>query len=99
MSFWYEIGLISSIFAVGNIFFGHFEEKTPKWRKLLKFIFMNLLAILITHLFGEIGFYIFLIISFIFFVIIHFWWLPKNGINGWTAEPKVKYYKLRGWIE
>jgi len=30
-------------------------------------------------------------------VVIHMWWLPKHGINGWTAEPKEKYYQLRGW--
>jgi hypothetical protein len=30
-------------------------------------------------------------------LIIHGWWLPKKGINGLTAEPKEKYYELRGW--
>jgi hypothetical protein len=29
--------------------------------------------------------------------VIHGWWLPKQGINGFTAEPKDKYYALRGW--
>jgi hypothetical protein len=24
-------------------------------------------------------------------------WLPKQGVNGWTGEPKEKYYQLRGW--
>ena len=28
---------------------------------------------------------------------VHAWWLPRHGINGWTAEPKEKYYALRGW--
>jgi hypothetical protein len=23
--------------------------------------------------------------------------LPKKGINGWTGEPKSKYYDFRGW--
>ena len=30
-------------------------------------------------------------------VIVHAWWLPRQGINGWTAEPKEKYYAMRGW--
>jgi hypothetical protein len=30
-------------------------------------------------------------------VVIHLWWLPKHGVNGWTGEPKEKYYQLRGW--
>jgi hypothetical protein len=28
---------------------------------------------------------------------IHAVWLPSKGINGWTAEPRDKYYQLRGW--
>jgi len=30
-------------------------------------------------------------------LVIHLWWLPKHGINGWTGEPREKYYALRGW--
>lgn len=30
-------------------------------------------------------------------VVIHVWWLPRNGVNGWTAEPREKYFALRGW--
>jgi len=33
----------------------------------------------------------------VFFLIVHGWWLPRNGINGWTGEPKARYYELRGW--
>jgi len=29
--------------------------------------------------------------------VVHGWWLPRQGINGWTAEPKERYYKFRGW--
>jgi hypothetical protein len=25
---------------------------------------------------------------------LHLRWLPSHGINGWTGEPKEKYYKL-----
>ena len=31
---WYEIAIISAVFAIGNILFGHFEEMTPKWRRI-----------------------------------------------------------------
>lgn len=24
-------------------------------------------------------------------IVVHGWWLPRNGINGWTGEPNVKY--------
>jgi len=29
---------------------------------------------------------------------VHGYILPrKKGINGWTGEPKSKYYEFRGW--
>ena len=24
------------------------------------------------------------------------WWLPRRGVNGWTAEPRDRYYALLG---
>lgn len=31
------------------------------------------------------------------FAVVHLWWLPRQGINGLTAEPRDKYFELRGW--
>jgi hypothetical protein len=28
--------------------------------------------------------------------VVHLYWLPKNGVNGWTGEPKDRYYELLG---
>ena len=94
---WFEVALITTIFAVGNILFGHFEEGTPKWRRLLKVFLFIALTILITTTIGRVWFYVLLAIFAVAVLIIHGWWLPKQGINGWTAEPKEKYYELRGW--
>ena len=94
---WYEVAIIALIFAVGNIFFGHFEERTPKWRKLLKLLLFIGVSLLISYYAGRNWFHIFLGIMIIPVLIIHIWWLPKKGINGWTGEPKEKYYELRGW--
>ncbi len=27
----------------------------------------------------------------------HLWWCRKHGIDPLTAEPKERYYELRGW--
>jgi hypothetical protein len=94
---WYEVAIIALIFAIGNILFGHFEERTPKWRGLLKIILFIGIGLFISYYAGRNWFHIFLCIMFIPVLIIHAWWLPKKGINGWTAEPKEKYYELRGW--
>ena len=94
---WMEIAVVAIIFAVGNIVFGHWEERTPKWRRLLKFVLMTGLVVLISATAGRPWAFGFLGLLFVAVLLIHGWWLPRLGINGWTAEPKEKYYALRGW--
>lgn len=85
---WLEVAIITTIFAVGNILFGHFEEGTPKWKRVTKlFLFIGII-ILITETLGRIWFYVFLAVISVAVLIIHLWWLPKHGINDWTGEPK-----------
>jgi hypothetical protein len=52
---------------------------------------------LISYFFGQFWFWIALAATLIMVFLIHLWWLPKNGVNGWTGEPKERYYELRGW--
>jgi hypothetical protein len=95
---WFEVAVVMTIFAFGNIFFGHFEERTPKWRRALKVLVFLALVLALSRLLGRawaIG--ILAVGGMIPFVVIHLWWLPRKGINGWTGEPKEKYYRLRGW--
>ena len=94
---WFEIAVISTIFAVGNILFGHFEEGTPKWRRLLKLVLVMVLGVSVSAYLGRFWFSAFLLAMVLPAVYIHLWWLPSRGINGWTGEPKDKYYELRGW--
>lgn len=95
--YWFEVAVIFGLTTVGNILMGHWEEQTPKWRRILKpFVFAGLSA-LISATAGRGWFFVFLGIVAAFVVLIHAWWLPEKGINGWTAEPREKYYALRGW--
>jgi hypothetical protein len=95
--FWFEIAVIMGIFAFGNILFGHFEEQTPKWRRVAKVFLVTGLAVGISAVAGKAGFYALLAAFAAFFAVVHGWWLPKQGIHPLTAEPKERYYKLRGW--
>ncbi len=96
-NYFFETTIITSIFAVGNVFFGHFEEGLPKWRRVAKMVFVTAFAIAITALTGRTGFYVALGCMAGLFVFVHFWWLPKHGIHPLTAEPKERYYQFRGW--
>jgi hypothetical protein len=43
-SLWFEVALVSGIFALGNITMGHLEEQTPKQQRVGKHI-LTLLVI------------------------------------------------------
>ncbi|MBA2621510.1 MAG: hypothetical protein H0U87_09955 [Acidobacteria bacterium] len=94
---WFETAVVALLLLVGQILFAHFEERTARWRILLKQAFGIIIFVAIAYFFGRFWFYISLAASLIPVVVVHFWYLPKHGINGWTGEPKDKYYELRGW--
>jgi hypothetical protein len=96
-SLWFEVAVVSTITTVGSIFFGQFEEQTPKWRKVLKLAGFLVAITAISAMAGRVWAFAFLAIAILFVLYIHAIWLPKKGINGWTAEPRDKYYELRGW--
>jgi quinol-cytochrome oxidoreductase complex cytochrome b subunit len=94
---WVEIAVVTSLFAVGSILFGHFEEGTPKWRRVFKLVLTIGIVVGISATIGRAWGFAFLVLPLTAALVIHVWWLPKHGINGWTGEPKDKYYELRGW--
>jgi len=95
---WMEAAVVATIFAVGNIVFGHWEAETPKWRRVLKFVLVLGLTIAISAALGRRWAFLFLALMGVAALVVHGWWLPyRHGINGWSGEPKEKYYALRGW--
>ena len=94
---WFEFAVIALLFAVGNVLFGHFEEGTPRWRRLLKMALVMTVGVAISSSLGRGWFWAFLGALALPALVIHAWWLPRQGINGWTGEPRDKYYALRGW--
>jgi len=93
---WFDVAIIMSMFAVGNILFGHFEEHKPKWRRLLKVAIFLAMTLVLSYL--RLRWMIYTFISAVLIVVayLHLRWLPSHGINGWTGEPKEKYYELLG---
>jgi hypothetical protein len=95
----FDVALVASLFAVGTILFGHFEERTPKWRRLLKFATIVALVALLDRVAGAAWAHGFLAAAAIAGLTTHFVVLRRHGINPWTAEPRDKYYALRGWTK
>lgn len=97
-SLWFEIALVSIIFALGNILLGHFEERTPKIRRVAKYLLTMAVVCGISAAFGRTAALVVLALAFVPVLYIHGYWLPKKkGINGWTGEPKSRYYDFRKW--
>ncbi|HEY0172093.1 MAG TPA: hypothetical protein VGB98_13805 [Pyrinomonadaceae bacterium] len=92
-----DIAIVAGIFAVGNILFGHFEEGVPRWKRVAKFFLVVGLVALLSAAVGRTPVFVLIGAMLSGALIIHAWWLPRHGIDGWTGEPKEKYYELRGW--
>ncbi|HVR95370.1 MAG TPA: hypothetical protein VMW27_02065 [Thermoanaerobaculia bacterium] len=93
---WFDAAVVLGIFAFGNIGFGHFEEHKPKWRRLLKVVLVLAIMLTLSATAGRVWAYTFLALPLIGAAVVHLWWLPRNGVNGWTGEPKERYYQLIG---
>ncbi|MBI3235676.1 MAG: hypothetical protein HYZ42_16840 [Bacteroidetes bacterium] len=97
-SIWFEIAIVSIIYALGNILMGHFEERTPKWRRVGKYILTIIIVCSLYIVFNRTVSMIFLSTFVVPLIYVHGYYLPKKkGINGWTGEPKSKYYEFRKW--
>ena len=93
---WLDAAVVLGIFAVGSILFGHFEEHRPKWRRVLKLVIVLGVVLGLSATVGRAWAYGVLVLPLLGALVIHAWWLPKNGVNGWTGEPKERYYELIG---
>ena len=97
-SLWFEVAVVSIIYSLGNILMGQFEEQTPKIRRVGKYVLTLILVCGISVLAGRTFAMIFLALFIIPLIYVHGYVLPKKkGINGWTGEPKSKYYEFRKW--
>jgi hypothetical protein len=93
---WFEVAVVMSIFAVGNILFGHFEEHKPKLRRVLKVLLVLGIVIVLSVTVGRRWAFSFPALLLAGAAYVHLVWLPKHGVSGWTGEPKEKYYELIG---
>jgi hypothetical protein len=94
---WMAIAITATIFAIGNILFGHFNERTPKWKRATKVVLVLVFVGIISAVAGPAWGLAPVALMLVVAAVVHLWWLPRHGINGFTGEPRDKYYELRGW--
>jgi quinol-cytochrome oxidoreductase complex cytochrome b subunit len=91
---WFDVAIVMSIFAFGNIVFGHFEQHRPSWKRILKVIVVLAVTVVLANTVGRVYAYAVLSLPLIGAAYVHLVWLPKHGINGLTGEPRDKYLEL-----
>ena len=85
------------LLAIGNVQFRRFDPFQPLWRRLLKVFVALAITAAVSYYFGSTGVIVWFAIAALPVVYIHGIWLPRHGVNGWTAEPRDRYYALKGW--
>ena len=91
---WFDVAVVMTIFAVGSILFGRFEEHKPRARRVIKVAIVLAVTVLLSATAGRLWAYGVLAVPLLGAAWVHLYWLPKHGINGWTAEPREKYLEL-----
>jgi len=92
-----DLAVVAVFLAVGNVAFRHFEPRMTLWRRLLKTFVILTVTATISYYFGRTGVIVAFSIAMVALIYVHGIWLPRHGVNGWTGEPRAKYYELRGW--
>ena len=93
-SLWFDVAVIMSIFAMGGVLFGRFEQHKPPARRLLKQVLVVAIVVLLDVTLGRIWAFGAVGLMLCAVVYVHGIWLPKHGINGLTAEPYDEYLAL-----
>jgi hypothetical protein len=92
-----DLAVVAALLVFGNVKLRHFEPRMPLWRRVLKTLIILAATAVISYYFGRPGVIIAFAIALLPVIYVHGIWLPRHGVNGWTAEPREKYYALRGW--
>src|SRR5882724_10220456 len=92
-----DVAMMAVLLAIGNVTFRHFEPRMPWLRRVVKSLAILTITAVISYYFGRTGVLIGIGIAAVPVIYIHAIWLPRHGVNGWTGEPREKYYALRGW--
>ncbi len=95
--YWFELAVVFGLVALGNILLSGFAQCEPKGRRLAKLLLGGAISVFVSATAGREWFFVLLGVVGVAVIVVHAWWLPKHGVNGWTAEPREKYFALRGW--
>src|SRR5689334_25262643 len=95
-TYWFDVATATTLLMLGHLYLGRFSEYQPRSLRLLKSILGIALIVATSALFGREWSWVLIGAIALGVIAIHGWWLPRHGVNGWTAEPRDRYYELLG---
>ncbi|HEY2294383.1 MAG TPA: hypothetical protein VGM86_27095 [Thermoanaerobaculia bacterium] len=95
-TYWFDVAIVMTFFMLGHLGLGRFVEYQPRGRRLLKTLLGVAVLVGIGVWAGRVWMYTLLGLIVLGVLIVHGWLLPRKGVNGWTAEPRDRYYALLG---
>jgi hypothetical protein len=95
-TYWLDVAIVTSLLTLGSILFGRFEEHKPRWRRVLKAALGTALIVGVSVAAGRAWAFALVLGILAAAAGVHLWWLPKHGVDGWTGEPRERYYALLG---
>jgi hypothetical protein len=85
------------LIAVLSPLFGHFEAESAVWTRVTRWLIYLAILLAVEHTVGPPWTWIWVFGLPLIGVSYHFVWCRKHQINPLTAEPRDRYYHLRGW--
>ena len=95
-TYWFDVSVVTTTLMLGHLGFGRFVEYQSRGRRLLKSLAGIAVLVGASVWAGRMWMYAGLAIIAVALVVVHGWWLPRHGVNGWTAEPRDRYHALMG---
>ena len=95
-TYWFDVALVTSFLMLGHLFFGRFSEHQSRLRRLIKSLAGIAIFVALTAWLGRAWGWGFMGAILVALLVVHGWWLPRKGVNGWTAEPRDRYYEVLG---
>ena len=94
---YFELFIAAALLCAGEIVFGRFEERAPRWRRLAKAAVFFAVTALLAAFAGRAAALAWVFGAMALALAVHGWWTRRHGIEFWTPEPWDRYRALRGW--
>ncbi|WP_439659419.1 hypothetical protein ACSHWB_44750 [Lentzea sp. HUAS TT2] len=85
------------LIAVLSPLFGHFEDRSPVWTRMARWLVYLAVLFAVEQLLGRPWTWVWIVGLPLAGATFHVMWCVRHQINPLTAEPRERYYRLRGW--